>query len=98
MRRPLALLAAGILWAGCGEGGDNDEELVSRLPGDARALSVIDLAAVKERLGLPEDADPIRPPGDGGEAQARLFAYPAARSPTSRASTAPSWRPSTRAE
>jgi hypothetical protein len=37
---------------------------------------VIDLAAVKERLGLPEDADPTRPPGDGGsEAQTRLFAY-----------------------
>ena len=75
MRRRFALLAVGISLAGCGEGGDNGEELVSRLPGDARALSVIDLAAVKERLGLPEDADPIRPPGDGGEAQARLFAY-----------------------
>ncbi len=58
--------------AGCGGDGDN-EELVSRLPGDARALSVIDLGAVKERLGLPEDADPTRPPG--AEAQARLFAY-----------------------
>jgi hypothetical protein len=39
---------------------------VERLPGDARALSVIALAAVKERLGLPEDADPTQPPGGGG--------------------------------
>jgi hypothetical protein len=70
-----ALLAFGVMLVGCGEGGGS-EELVSRLPGDARALSVIDLAEVKERLGLPEDADPVRPPGDSGsEAQTRLFAY-----------------------
>ena len=37
---------------------------------------MIDLAAVKERLGLPEDANPTEPPNGAGEqAQARLFAY-----------------------
>jgi hypothetical protein len=73
-RRGALLLICGLI-AGCGgDGGSAD--LVERLPGDARALSVIDLAAVKERLGLPEDADPTRPPGGaGGETQARLFAY-----------------------
>ena len=75
MRHRGALLLTCGLIAGCGgDGGSAD--LVERLPGDARALSVIDLAAVKERLGLPEDADPTQPPGaGGGEAQARLFAY-----------------------
>ena len=74
MRRGFALLVVGVTLAGCG--GGEGEDLVTRLPGDARALSVIDLAAVKERLGLPEDADPTRPPGDGGgEAQGRLFGY-----------------------
>ena len=41
----------------CGGGGDS-AALVERLPGDARALSAIDLAVVKARLGLPEDTDP----------------------------------------
>ena len=82
----------------CGGGGDS-AALVERLPGDARALSAIDLAAVKERLGLPGATDPTRPPGDAsGEAEARLFAYTGGAFPTSRASTAPSCRPSTRAE
>jgi hypothetical protein len=75
VRRLLAALALGAVLAGCGDG-DDSASLVERLPGDARALSAIDLAAVKERLGLPDDADPTRAPGDaGGEAQARLFAY-----------------------
>ena len=75
MRRPALVLLYAVCLAGCG-GGSDGEELAERLPGDARALSVIDLAAVKERLGLPEDADPTRSPGDaGGLAQARLFAY-----------------------
>jgi hypothetical protein len=75
VRRLLAALALGAGLAGCGDG-DDSASLVERLPGDARALSAIDLAAVKERLGLPDDADPTRAPGDaGGEAQARLFAY-----------------------
>jgi hypothetical protein len=70
----LAALAVGGVLAGCG--GDDEAGLVERLPGDARALSAIDLAAVKEGLGLPEDADPTRAPDDAGdEAQARLFAY-----------------------
>lgn len=65
-----ALLAFGVMLVGCGEAAATRSS-VSRLPGDARALSVIDLAAVKERLGLPEDADPTRPPGDSGS-QAKL--------------------------
>jgi 1,6-anhydro-N-acetylmuramate kinase len=53
----------------------------------------------RARLGLPGATDPTRPPGDaGGEAEARLFAYAGGAFPTSRASTAPSCRPSTRAE
>jgi hypothetical protein len=92
----LAALAVGGVLAGCG--GDDEAGLVERLPGDARALSAIDLAAVKERLGLPEDADPTRAPDDAGdEAQARLFAYAGGAS-TWRASTARSCRPSTTAE
>jgi hypothetical protein len=74
-RAALVLLVCGAL-AGCGED-DDAGDLLDRLPGDARALSVIDLAAVKERLGLPEDADPPEPPREGGGsgAQARLFGY-----------------------
>ncbi len=69
----LALVACG---GDDGEGGGGSD-LASRLPGDARAVSVIDLTEVKKRLGLPEDADPTNPPGDDGAelAQARLFGY-----------------------
>jgi hypothetical protein len=75
VRRLRAALALGAVLTGCG-GGDDSAALVERLPDEARALSAIDLAAVKERLGLPGDTDPTRPPGDaGGEAEARLFAY-----------------------
>jgi hypothetical protein len=44
VRRLLAALALGAVLASCG--------------GDARALSAIDLAAVKERLDLPEGIAP----------------------------------------
>jgi hypothetical protein len=75
VRRLRAAVALGAVLTGCG-GGDDSAALVERLPDEARALSAIDLAAVKERLGLPGDTDPTRPPGDaGGEAEARLFAY-----------------------
>jgi hypothetical protein len=75
VRRLRAALALGAVLTGCG-GGDDSAALVERLPDEARALSAIDLAAVKERLGLPGDTDPTRPPGErrrGG--RARLFAY-----------------------
>lgn len=63
-------------------GAADDSGLAARLPGDARAISVVDLTEVKEKLGLPEDADPTKPLGDGGgEAQARLFGYSAGSFP-----------------
>jgi hypothetical protein len=69
----LALVACG---GDDGEGGGGSD-LVSRLPGDARAVSVVDLTEVTKRLGLPEDANPTKPPGDDGAelTQARLFGY-----------------------
>ncbi len=77
------LLAAALLLSAC-SGGDDDAgatgDLVERLPGNARAISVVDLAEIKDRLGLPADTDPTERPGDG-LARARLFAYSAAAFP-----------------
>ena len=70
--RPLLALAfaAAALVIGCG-GGASVEELLAHLPADAELLASVDLAAAREALDLPEDADPLD--RGGGRADQRLL-------------------------
>ena len=67
---PVLLLMAAVA-AGCG--GSGTGELLERLPSDTPLLATIDLAAAREQLGLPDDADPTAPNRDAQSAERRLL-------------------------
>ena len=55
----LVMLAVGLAApAGCGSGSSDAGELAGALPGDPQFVSYLDIAAAREALELPDDADP----------------------------------------
>jgi hypothetical protein len=73
-RVPAIVALAAVLACGCGGGEDGDgaQELLDRLPGDARSVALVDLDAAREALELPEDHDFADFRSGGGEARRRL--------------------------
>lgn len=54
----VVVVAAFFLIKGCFGGEGDESDLVDRLPADTVTASYVDLEALREQLGLPEDADP----------------------------------------